>query len=66
MFVYTIKRGENTMTEQEMKRIFSQNLKAVLSESGKSQMDLAEHMKVGKSTVSFWYNGQKLPRLKPV
>jgi transcriptional regulator with XRE-family HTH domain len=54
------------MTEQEMKRIFSQNLKAVLSESGKSQMDLAEHMKVGKSTVSFWCNGQKLPRMNKI
>lgn len=50
----------------DLKRIFSDNLKYYLSTSGLTQVDLTNHMQVSCSTTSDWCNGKKLPRMEKI
>lgn len=54
------------MTEAEQRKIFSTNLKAILQQRGKRQIDIVEELNVAKSTVSGWCCGQKLPRMSKI
>lgn len=47
---------------EELKRIFSENLRNLLEQKDKTQADLCRHMKVSSATVSDWCNGRKMPR----
>lgn len=51
------------MTEQEQKRIFSKNLRALLDNTGATQTDLAKAMKVSQQVVNTWCQGIALPRM---
>lgn len=54
------------MAEEEFNIIFSRNLKKYLSINNYTQAELAEKLDVGTSTVSYWCNGTKSPRMDKV
>lgn len=54
------------MAEEEFNKIFSRNLKKYLSLNNYTQAELAEKLGVGTSTVSYWCNGTKSPRMDKV
>lgn len=45
----------------EMKELFSENLRKYLKLSDKTQADLCRYMGVSSATVSDWCNGKKMP-----
>lgn len=53
------------MTEEDKKiaAIFSQNLRDFLSDKNMTQAELAEKIGVTPGAVTYWCNGQKLPRM---
>lgn len=50
----------------EIKIVFSKNLKMQLAKHNKSQVDLTNYMNVSGSTVSDWCNGKKMPRMDKI
>ena len=48
----------------DISKVFNRNLEAYLKLNDKKYSDLAEHLGVGKSTVSNWKNGLSLPRME--
>lgn len=54
------------MSEQEFNILFSKNLNHYLHINGKTQLDLANHLKVSTSAVSAWCRGTKIPRMDKV
>ena len=51
------------MSEKELSKIFSVNLKKILSAKNMSQIELANKVNVSKSTVSSWISGVSMPRM---
>lgn len=45
---------------------FSKNLKRLLEENNKNQIDLVNDLGLTKSTVSSWVNGARLPRMDKI
>lgn len=54
------------MTAEELKRIFSQNLKNIMERCGKTQKDIVDNLNFRQATVSDWLNGKKYPRMDKV
>lgn len=54
------------MSEQDFNILFSKNLNYYLNQNGKTQLDLANHLKVSTSAVSAWCRGVKTPRMDKV
>lgn len=54
------------MGEDIFKNIFSKNLRRLMSENGKTQIDLINDLGFNKSAVSTWCNGTRLPRMDKV
>jgi len=54
------------MGEEAYKKIFSSNLRRLMNEHGKSQIDLINDLGFNKSAVSTWVNGTRLPRMDKV
>lgn len=54
------------MTAEELKRIFSRNLKNVMDSCGKTQKDIVDNLNFRQATVSDWLNGKKYPRMDKV
>lgn len=54
------------MSEEDYKRIFSNNLNYFMSLNGKTQIDLVNDLGFNKSAVSTWCNGTRLPRMDKV
>ena len=54
------------MSEQELNKIFAQNLLKLLDRKGLSQVDLAHHLGVSESAVSLWCSGKTSPRMSKV
>lgn len=50
------------MANEEMKRVFSANLRRWLSNKNKTQADLYKYLKVSSATVSDWCNAKTMPR----
>lgn len=50
----------------ELKKVFSDNLKYYLNNSKLTQVDLTNYMGVSCSTSSDWCNGKKLPRMDKI
>lgn len=50
------------MADNELRELFSQNLKYWLSKRSKTQTDLRKYMNVSSATASDWCNGKKIPR----
>ena len=51
------------MDKEDLREIFSKNLKTFLLLRGKSQQDLSKALKVSSGLVSDWCNGVKTPRM---
>lgn len=54
------------MESYDTKKIFSENLKRILSKYGMTQSELAEEMGVAYSSVSSWCTGEKMPRMDKI
>ena len=57
------------MPTEEMevqKKIFSKNLRDLLTLKGKSQIDLSRYIRVSAATVSEWIHGKKMPRMDKI
>ncbi len=54
------------MSEQDFNKLFSKNLNYYLNFNNKTQLDLANHLKVSTSAVSAWCRGIKTPRMDKV
>lgn len=50
------------MANEEMRKIFSNNLRYWLGVRDKTQADLSRYMNVSSATASDWCHGRKLPR----
>ena len=50
----------------EYARIISQNLKRIAYESGKTQAEIARDLKINKSSLSLWMNGERIPRMSKI
>ena len=48
--------------DENLKKIFGENLRRMLAERDKTQADLCRHLKVSSATASDWANGKKIPR----
>ena len=49
------------MTDEEQKRIFSNNLNKYISRSGKQQKEIAEAIGANASTFNMWCKGNSMP-----
>lgn len=54
------------MPEEIFNKVFSKRLKYYLNKHEMSQLDLAKHLGVGTSSVSYWCNGVKAPRMDKI
>lgn len=54
------------MTDNEQKKIFSNNLSRLLEKKGRSQREVAESIEVSPQTFNTWYRGIALPRMGKV
>lgn len=54
------------MPEDEIKRLFSINLKRIMLENGKTQSDIVKDLSFRQATVSDWLNGKKYPRMDKI
>lgn len=52
-----------TIDEEELKKVFSKNLNHYLQTRKKNQQDLVDELGLKQSTVSDWMNGKKYPRI---
>lgn len=59
-------KGGLAMTDEKQKKIFSQNFKRILSESGKQQSDVAKLMHQSNQVINSWYRGVSLPSIVKV
>ena len=51
---------------KEYARIISQNLKRLAYESGKTQAEISRELKINKSSLSMWMNGERIPRMSKI
>lgn len=54
------------MSEKEFNKLFSQNLKYYLEKNNLSQAELANRLNVSATSVSYWCQGLKTPRMDKV
>lgn len=54
------------MATYETKRIFGNNLSNILESKGITQLELATEINVATSSVSYWCNGEKMPRMDKI
>lgn len=54
------------MASYETKRIFGKNLTRLIDSQNKTQLQLASALDVSASSVSYWCNGEKMPRMDKV
>ena len=54
------------MPVDEIKRLFSINLKRIMLENGKTQSDIVKDLSFRQATVSDWLNGTKYPRMDKI
>jgi len=54
------------MSEKEFKEIFSKRLRFYLDARGMTQTELAKKLKVSVTSVGYWCNGVKIPRMDKV
>lgn len=48
--------------DRDLQEIFAANLNRIAAEQGMSQTDIARKIGVTNAAVSYWFNGQKMPR----
>lgn len=52
--------------DEEIRKIFSENLVRLMNERGKTQADLYRYMDVSSATASDWCTGKKMPRMDKI
>lgn len=52
--------------ESEINKIIAKNICRYLDEIQKSQLDLANYLKISPAAVSYWCTGQKMPRMDKI
>jgi transcriptional regulator with XRE-family HTH domain len=57
---------EFEMSEEEIRKVFSNNLNYFLQLNNKQPVDMVNDLKIPFSTVSNWCNGLKMPRMGKV
>jgi transcriptional regulator with XRE-family HTH domain len=56
----------DVMASYETKRIFGNNLTRIIDSQNKTQLELASALDVSPSSVSYWCNGEKMPRMDKI
>ena len=54
------------MADEELRKLFAENLRKYLELNNRTQADLARHMNVSTATTAKWYTGQTLPRIDKI
>ena len=54
------------MSDKEYAAIIGANLRRIANASGKTQSDVCRDLKLGKSTVSSWFTGERVPRMDKI
>lgn len=54
------------MSDNDLKKVFSQNLNNYLTISKKNQIEVANDLGISTSTFSSWCTGQKMPRMDKI
>ena len=54
------------MTNEEYGKIVSKNLKRLLFESGKMQVEVADDLGIAKTTLNTWLNGSRVPKIESI
>lgn len=47
-------------------KTFSKNLRSIIYEQGKTQTEVANDLKINKSTMSSWMNGKRVPPMEKI
>lgn len=56
-------RDEDSLTEEQIKKIFAKNLNYYLTLNGEAQGEVAQKIGVSRSTFANWCSGRKVPRV---
>ena len=54
------------MSEQEFAKILSRNLRLLMYQKGITQAQMSRELEIGKTTLSSWMNGQRMPRMDKI
>ena len=54
------------MSDKEYASIIGANLRRIANAAGKTQADICNDLKIGKSTVSSWFTGERVPRMDKI
>ena len=54
------------MGEKEYAKIISKNLKRIMYDAGKTQVEVARDLNISKATISSWMNGTRIPRMDKI
>lgn len=54
------------MSDKEYGIIVSANLRRIANTAGKTQSDICRDLHIGKSTVSSWFTGERVPRMDKI
>lgn len=54
------------MSEQEFAKILSRNLRLLMYQKGITQAQMSRELGIGKSTLSTWMSGQRMPRMDKI
>lgn len=54
------------MSENEYAKIIGKNLKRIMYDAGKTQIEVAKDLKISKATISSWMNGTRIPRMDKI
>lgn len=66
IYVVTHKERADNMEENEMRKVFADNLKYFLKLNGKQPVDLVRDLGINFSTLSSWMTERKMPRIGKV
>lgn len=54
------------MSEQEFAKTLGKNLRRIMYEKNITQAQMSRELNVGKTTLSTWMNGQRMPRMDKI
>lgn len=54
------------MSENEYAKIIGKNLKRIMYDAGKTQIEVAKDLNISKATISSWMNGTRIPRMDKI
>lgn len=54
------------MDSKEYSKIVAGNLKRIMYDRGKTQVDIVRDLKISRSTISAWMNGTRTPKMPSI